>query len=121
MTQFLTNSVPDELLDAARIDGLTEFGILTRIIFPLAKPGLAVLGVVTFVGSWNNFTGPLVLLPKVESTTLPVALSALNSRVDNNLGALMLGNALTLLPLIVAFVFFSKRIIAGLTAGAVKQ
>ncbi|MBN1241148.1 MAG: carbohydrate ABC transporter permease [Spirochaetales bacterium] len=121
MTQFLTNSIPDELLDAARIDGLTEFGILRRIIFPLAKPGLAVLGVVTFVGSWNNFTGPLVLLPKVESTTLPVALSALNSRVDNNLGALMLGNALTLLPLIIVFVFFSKRIIAGLTAGAVKQ
>lgn len=121
MTQFLTNSVPDELLDAARIDGLTEFGILRRIIFPLAKPGLAVLGVVTFVGSWNNFTGPLVLLPKVDSTTLPVALTVLNSRVDNNLGALMLGNALTLLPLIVAFVFFSKRIIAGLTAGAVKQ
>lgn len=121
MTQFLSNSIPDELLDAARIDGLTEFGILRRVIFPLAKPGLAVLGVITFVGSWNNFTGPLVLLPKVEATTLPVALTVLNSRVDNNLGALMLGNALTLLPLIAVFIIFSKQIIAGLTAGAVKQ
>ncbi len=121
MTQFLENSLPEELLDAARIDGLGEFSILLRIAFPLAKPGLAVLGIITFVGSWNNFTGPLILLPRVESTTLPVALTVLNSRVDNNMGALMLGNALTLLPLILVFVFFSKQIISGLTAGAVKQ
>jgi multiple sugar transport system permease protein len=121
MTQFLENSIPEELLDASRIDGLTEFGILLRIVFPLAKPGLAVLAIITFVGSWNNFTGPLILLPRVKSTTLPVALTVLNSRVDNNLGALMLGNALTLLPLILTFAFFSKQIISGLTAGAVKQ
>jgi multiple sugar transport system permease protein len=120
MTQFLQNAIPLELLDAARIDGLGEFSILLRIVFPLAKSGLAVLGVVTFVGSWNNFTGPLILLPKVNSTTLPVALSVLNSRVDNNMGALMIGNALTLLPLLVVFMFFSRQIIAGLTAGAVK-
>ncbi|HAE23565.1 MAG TPA: sugar ABC transporter permease [Spirochaetaceae bacterium] len=120
MTQFLENSIPAELLDAARIDGLGEFGILIRIVFPLSKPGLAVLGIVTFVGSWNNFTGPLILLPRIDSTTLPVALSVLNSRVDNNLGALMLGNALTLLPLMLIFLFFSKQIISGLTAGAVK-
>ena len=120
MTQFLENSIPDELLDAARVDGVTEFGILFRIIFPLAKPALAVLGIVTYVGSWNNFTGPLVLLPKIEATTLPVALTVLNSRVDNNMGALMLGNALALLPLILVFTFFSKQIISGLTAGAVK-
>jgi len=89
-------------------------------VFPLARPAMAVLGIVTFVGSWNNFTGPLILMPKIEATTLPVALSLLNSRVDNNQGALMLGNALTLLPLILIFVFFSKQIISGLTAGAVK-
>ncbi len=120
MTQFMENSIPDDILDAARIDGLGEAGILLRIIFPLARPGLAVLGIVTFVGSWNNFTGPLILLPRIDSTTLPVALSVLNSRVDNNLGALMLGNALTLLPLMVIFIFFSKQIISGLTAGAIK-
>jgi multiple sugar transport system permease protein len=120
MTQFLTNSIPDELLDASRIDGLSEFGILLRIVFPLAKPGLAVLGMVTFIGAWNNFTGPLILLPKVEATTLPVALTVLNSRVDNNLGALFLGNALTVLPLMIVFLLFSKQIISGLTAGAIK-
>jgi multiple sugar transport system permease protein len=120
MTQFLENSIPSDILDAARIDGLGEFGILFQVIFPLSRPGLSVLGIVTFVGSWNNFTGPLILLPRLDSTTLPVALSVLNSRVDNNLGALMLGNALTLLPLMLMFLFFSKQIISGLTAGAVK-
>jgi len=120
MTQFLENSLPNDVIEAARIDGLGDFGILMRIVFPLARPAMAVLGIVTFVGSWNNFTGPLILLPKIEATTLPVALSLLNSRVDNNQGALMLGNALTLLPLILIFVFFSKQIISGLTAGAVK-
>jgi multiple sugar transport system permease protein len=120
MTQFLHNAIPLELLDAARIDGLGEFSILLRIVFPLARSGMAVLGVVTFVGSWNNFTGPLILLPRVDATTLPVALSVLNSRQDNNMGALMVGNALTLLPLLLVFLFFSRQIISGLTAGAVK-
>lgn len=120
MTQFMQNSIPSELLDAARIDGLSELGILFRIVFPLAKPGLAVLGMVTFIGAWNNFTGPLILLPKISATTLPVALTVLNSRVDNNMGALFLGNALTVLPLMIIFILFSKQIISGLTAGAIK-
>ncbi len=120
MTQFLENALPGELLEAARIDGVGEFAMLWKVVFPLAKAGMAVLGVVTFVGSWNNFTGPLILLPDLDSTTLPVALSVLSSRVDNNMGALMVGNALTLLPLLIVFMLFSRQIIAGLTAGAVK-
>jgi multiple sugar transport system permease protein len=120
MTQFLENALPYELLEAARMDGVGEFSMLWRIVFPLARSGMAVLGVVTFVSSWNNFTGPLILLPDVDSTTLPVALSVLSSRVDNNMGALMVGNALTLLPLLIVFMLFSRQIISGLTAGAVK-
>lgn len=120
MTQFLEKALPSELLDAGRIDGLGEFALLTRVAFPMARSGMAVLGVVTFVGSWNNFTGPLILLPDVKSTTLPVALSVLNSRVDNNMGGLMVGNALTLLPLLIVFMIFSRQIISGLTAGAIK-
>lgn len=120
MTQFLQNALPGELLEAARIDGIGEFRMLWYVVFPLAKAGMAVLGVVTFVGSWNNFTGPLILLPDVDHTTLPVALSVLSSRVDNNMGALMVGNALTLLPLLIVFMLFSRQIISGLTAGAVK-
>lgn len=120
MTQYLENALPSELLEAARIDGVGEFAMLWHVVFPMAKAGLAVLGVVTFVGSWNNFTGPLILLPDVDRTTLPVALTVLSSRVDNNMGALMVGNALTLLPLLIVFMLFSRQIISGLTAGAVK-
>lgn len=121
MTQFMENSLPEEILEAGRIDGLTEFGLLMRIAFPLAKPGMAILGIITFIGSWNSFTTAMIFLPSVKKTTLPVALSMLNSRVDNNMGGLMLGTALSLVPLIVVFIAFSKQIIAGLTAGAVKS
>lgn len=121
MTQFMENSLPEEILEAGRIDGLTEFGLLMKIAFPLAKPGMAILGIITFIGSWNSFTSAMIFLPSVKKTTLPVALSMLNSRVDNNMGGLMLGTALSLVPLIIVFIAFSKQIIAGLTAGAVKS
>jgi multiple sugar transport system permease protein len=120
MTQFMQNSMPDELLDAGRIDGLGEFGLLFRIVFPLARPGMAILGIITFIGSWNSFTSAMIFLPDINRTTLPVALATLSSRVDNNLGGLMLGTALSLLPLVVVFLAFSRQIISGLTAGAVK-
>jgi multiple sugar transport system permease protein len=120
MTQFMENSLPDELLDAGRIDGLSELGLLLRVGFPLARPGMAILGIITFIGSWNNFTSAMVLLPDLAKTTLPVALSILNSRVENNMGALMLGTALSLAPLVIVFATFSRQIIDGLTAGAVK-
>ncbi|MBN1241153.1 MAG: carbohydrate ABC transporter permease [Spirochaetales bacterium] len=120
MTQFLAHGLPDELLDAGAIDGLGEFGLLIRVVFPLARPGMAILGIITFIGSWNSFTSALVFLPDLSKTTLPVVLAALNSRVDNNLGALMLGTALSLLPMMAIFLVFSRQIISGLTAGAVK-
>lgn len=120
MKQFLEESIPDELMDAARIDGLNELQMVPRIVFPLAKPGLAILGTITFVGSWNNFLGALVMLPDPQNTTLPVALSSLFVRSDGNYGGLMLGTALSILPLVVIFMFFSRKIIANLAAGAVK-
>ncbi len=120
MTQFMQTSIPDVLLDAARIDGLTEFGILNRIVFPLSKSSIAVLGIMTFINSWNNFLGALVMLPNVDKTTIPVALSKLFMQMDGNRGGLMAGTVLAVLPLIVVFVMFNKQIISGLTAGSVK-
>jgi len=120
MTQFLENSIPSDLLSAARIDGLNEFQILIKVVFPLAKPGIAILGTVTFIGSWNNFLGALIMLPDPKHSTIPVALSSLFVRSDGNFGGLMLGTALALLPLLIAFMFFSKKIIANLTAGSIK-
>ncbi len=120
MTQFLENSIPSDLLSAARIDGLNEFQILMKMIFPLAKPGIAILGTVTFIGSWNNFVSALIMLPNPKTSTIPVALSSLFVRSDGNYGGLMAGTALALLPLLIAFAFFSKKIISNLTAGSIK-
>lgn len=120
MTQFIEAAVPSELLDAARIDGLSEYGIVLRIGFPLAKAGISVLGIVTFIGSWNEFFTPLVFLPNPDSTTLPVILSSLSMRGSINFSALMMGTGLSILPLLVVFAFFSRQIMAGLTSGSVK-
>jgi len=120
MTQFMQSSIPDALMDAARIDGLTEFGILLRIAFPLARSGIAVLGIMTFVNSWNNFLGALVMLPNIDSTTLPVALSKLFMQMDGDRGGLMAGTVLAVIPLIGVFIAFNKQIISGLAAGSVK-
>lgn len=120
MTQFLENSIPSDLLAAARIDGLGEFRILLSVVFPLAKPGIAILGTVTFIGSWNNFVTALIMLPDPKTSTIPVALSSLFVRSDGNYGGLMAGTAIALFPLLIAFIFFSKKIIANLTAGSLK-
>lgn len=120
MTQFMGSSIPDALLDAGRIDGLTEFGLLLRIAFPLSRSGIAVLGIMTFINSWNNFLGALVMLPNVDSTTLPVALSKLFMQMDGDRGGLMAGTLLAVVPLIFVFIAFNKQIISGLAAGSVK-
>lgn len=120
MTQFMQDAIPGSLMDAARIDGLTEFGILLKIAFPLSKAGIAILGIVTFIGSWNNFLGALVMLPNTEKTTLPVALSKLFMKMNGDRGGLMAGTVLAVLPIIIVFIIFNKQIISGLTAGSVK-
>lgn len=120
MTQFIEGAIPSELIEAARIDGLSEYGIILRIGFPLARSGIAMLGIITFIGSWNDFFTPLVFLSQSEKTTLPVILSQLSLRGTINFGAMMMGNALSILPLIIVFIFFSRQIISGLTAGSVK-
>jgi multiple sugar transport system permease protein len=118
--QYALNAVPRELIEAARMDGYGEFGIYWHIALPLLRPALGTLALVTFIGSWNNFIGPLVVLRSAENYTLPLALRSLQSTVNTEWGALMLGSALATLPLLVLFAFASRQLIAGLTAGAVK-
>lgn len=121
MRQFALNAVPPELIDAARIDGCGEFGIYWRIVLPLLKPALGTLGLITFISSWNNFMGPLIVMRSIENYTLPLALRTLQSPVNTEWGALMAGSAIATLPLIILFVLSSKQLIAGMTAGAVKS
>ncbi|MFW5801115.1 MAG: carbohydrate ABC transporter permease [Spirochaeta sp.] len=120
MRQYLEESIPKDLLDAARIDGLNEFRILMRVVFPLAKPAMGVLAIVAFVGQWNNFLGAFILLPNLNRTTLPVALNALNAVSFGEFGMVYAGTALTILPLLIVFFVASRQFISGLTAGSVK-
>ena len=120
MRQFIEASVPMELVEAARLDGCGEWTIYRRVVLPLIQPALGTLGLVTFIASWNNFMGPLVVLRSAEQYTLPLALRSLQSPVNTEWGALMAGSAIATLPLLILYFIFSRQLIAGLTTGAVK-
>ena len=120
MRQFVVSAVPKDLIEAARMDGCGEFGIYWRIVLPLLKPALGTLGLITFIASWNNFIGPLIVMRSPEMYTLPLALRSLQSPVNTEWGALMTGSAIATLPLVILFVLSSRQLISGLTAGAVK-
>jgi multiple sugar transport system permease protein len=120
MRQFVQSAVPKDLIEAARMDGCGELGIFFRIVLPLLRPALGTLGLITFIASWNNFIGPLIVLRSPDMFTLPLALRSLQSPVNTEWGALMTGSAIATLPLVVLFILSSRQLIAGLTAGAVK-
>jgi len=120
MRQFVATSVPRDLIEAARMDGCGELGIYARIVLPLLKPALGTLGLITFIASWNNFIGPLIVMRSPEMYTLPLALRSLQSPVDTEWGALMTGSAIATIPLLILFVLSSRQLISGLTTGAVK-
>lgn len=120
MRQFVMSSIPKDLIEAARMDGCGEFGIYWRIVLPLLKPALGTLGLITFIASWNNFIGPLIVMRSPEMYTLPLALRSLQSPVNTEWGALMTGSAIATLPLLVLFAMSSRQLISGLTSGAVK-
>ena len=120
MRQFISASIPREIVEAARMDGCGEFRLYWRIVLPLLGPALGVLGLISFIASWNNFVGPLVVLRSSAMYTLPLALRSMQSPVNTEWGAMMAGAAIATLPLLVAFALASRRLIAGLTAGAVK-
>jgi multiple sugar transport system permease protein len=120
MRQYVGSAVPRELIDAARMDGCGEFRIYWSVVLPLLGPALGTLGLITFINSWNNFVGPLVVMRSVENYTLPLALRSMQSPNNTEWGALMAGSAIGMLPLLVAFFFSARRLVAGLTAGAVR-
>ena len=120
MRQFITASIPRDLVEAARMDGCGELSIYWRIVLPLLKPALGTLGLITFIASWNNFIGPLIVMRSPEMYTLPLALRSMQSPVNTEWGAVMAGSAIATLPLLLLFAISSRRLIDGLTAGAVK-
>jgi multiple sugar transport system permease protein len=120
MRSFL-RSIPDEILESARLDGASEVRVLRSIVFPLALPGMATLAIFTILTSWNDFLWPLIVTNSDQMRTLPVGLALLARRNASDWGTTMAGTIITAAPLIVVFLLMQRRFIEGLTAGAVKD
>ena len=120
MRQYIQSSMPTELIEAARLDGCGEFSIYWRVVLPLLGPALGTLGLVSFIGSYNNFVGALLVLRDQDAYTVPLVLRSLQGTTGVTVGALSAGAAVTVLPLLVIFALYSRRLIEGLTSGAVK-
>jgi ABC-type glycerol-3-phosphate transport system permease component len=113
-------TLPSELTDAGRIDGAGEFGIFWRIMLPLARPGLATITIFEFMGTWNEFIFAATFVHTPELRPLQPAIFALVGRYSTNWPALAAGLTISILPIVVVYVFMQKQFVAGLTAGAVK-
>ena len=113
--------IPDSLMEAARIDGAGELRIFTRIVLPLCGAPLATLGILTFLGSWNNFLWPLVSAQTQSMYTLPVALSLYSTgQYATNYGLLLAGSVLIITPILLLFMFLQKYFIQGVATTGIK-
>ena len=113
-------TVPDELLHAARIDGCSEFRIYWAIVMPVSRPMIGAFCLISFMGTWNSFLWPQIILHNSARFTLPIALNQLVGLYQQSYGMLMAGTLLSVLPVVVLFLLLQKEFVAGLTAGAVK-
>lgn len=122
MRQFIAASIPDEMLEAATIDGASLFGIFVRIVLPVVTPGLSVLAILTFVNSFNEFLGPLLILSDPKKITAPLALA--NFRATQitapRYSLMFAGSTLATLPLLIVFFTFQRQLISGIMSGAIK-
>jgi len=119
MTQFFA-AIPEEIEDAARVDGATRWGIFWRVMIPMAKPGLTALAIFTFVLTWNDFLWPLVSATKREMFTITTGLASLQSNFAQatEFGSLMARGVIASLPLLVLFVIFERQLIRGISIGS---
>ncbi len=119
MRQYLIK-LPDDFLDSARLDGCSEIKIFLYIILPIARPALTALGMIFFMGSWNNFLWPLIILKSKDMLTAVVALRGLSSGLRVPYDLIMAGSVLIVLPLVILFIVLQKQFIVGITSGAIK-
>ncbi|RWZ54508.1 carbohydrate ABC transporter permease [Halobacillus fulvus] len=121
LRQYLASTLHPSLLEAARIDGAGELKIFHTVALPIMMPAVATMSIFTFIGSWNNYIVPLVVLFSPEKFTVPVLMGFLKgSQVAQNLGSMYIGIAISVVPIMVAFLFFSKYIISSISAGSIK-
>ncbi len=112
-------SVPNDLIDAAKIDGASELRIWWQILLPIIRPSLATAAIITFVTSWNDFLWPSLMLPTMVNKTLPVGLAALQGMFASDLRATAAGIVMTIIPILILFIFLQRQFVRGMT-GAVK-
>lgn len=113
-------SIPDELCEAARIDGLSEYGIYWRIMLPLSKPALASLALLTFVNTWNDYMGPFIYLTSNELWTVQLGLRSFVGQYDADYAMMMTGAVLSILPVVVIFLFGQRYFIRGIATSGLK-
>ena len=118
--QSMINSVPGDLMEAARIDGCGEIRMFFTIILPIVRPMLGAFLLITFLGCWNNFIGPQIVLQTPQKFPLAVAIAQLKGLYSTNYGLLMAGTLVSIVPVLALFLLLQKEFIAGLTAGAIK-
>lgn len=120
MTQFMKGAVPTEVLESARIDGCSDFGLFFRIVLAFIRPAVTTLSLLVFLWSWNNYLLPLIMINKPELYTIPLSITTLGEAYRTDLAAQILGLSIGTFPVLVLFAFGSKSFIRGLTAGSVK-
>ncbi len=120
MRQYASQAVPDELIEAARVDGCGTFRIYWSVVLPALRPAVAVLGLFTFMDQWNSFLWPQIALGDPENPTVQLSLQRLSQGYYNDYAQVFAGTTLSVLPLLVIFILFGRQIIGGIMEGAVK-
>ena len=122
MIQYMKSNLPMEIIEASRIDGASEFGTFNRIVLPIIKPALAVQAIFTFVGAWNNYFVPALVITSAKKKTLPILIAQLRSAdfLKFDMGQVYMLIAIAILPVIVVYLLLSKFIVAGVALGGVK-
>ena len=117
--QYLSG-IPKDFLEAARVDGCSEYGIFVKIMLPLMKPSFAAMGIYQGMQSWNNFLWPMIVTNSIDKITLPVGLQSLITPYGNNYDILIAGSCFAIIPILILFICFQRYFIEGMTAGGVK-
>ncbi|MDF3297663.1 carbohydrate ABC transporter permease [Streptomyces tropicalis] len=120
MRQYLIQALPDEIVEAARVDGASSWRVVWHVVFPTARPAMAVLGMLMFVQAWNDFLWPFLVLTQTGNPTVQVALAGLGRGYTPDQSLIMAGALLGTLPLLLVFALFGKQIVGGIMQGAVK-
>lgn len=119
MKQFY-EGIPDDLCEAARIDGMSEYRIYASIMLPLSKPALSTLTIFTFVNTWNDYLGPLIYLRSQEKKTIQLGLKMFISQYSSDYGLIMAGSVLSLIPVLIVFLILQKYFVQGVAATGLK-